>query len=1187
MKVLRLDLLAFGPFTDASLDFTAGVPERDVGRRLHLVYGQNEAGKSSTLRALRQWLYGIPHTSEDSYLHANTELRIGGVLEGPGGERLEFIRRKGRKQTLRGSDDREVIDDARLAALLAGVDETAFERRFGIDYSELHAGGEAVVGSGGDLGTLLYASGAGLANLVQVRRRLEEELDGLFRPRGTKPAINATLAELKSTRELLKESLVPTSAWESVDRELKQKVTRQDQVAKELAGKRARQSLLERVEQALPLLQVRERHAERLAELVEAPLLDEDFSARRRELEAGLLAARSDEASAAKGIAKYEEKMTGVQIPEGLLEHRPLILELHGQRGAHQKAAVDRPGLVAQVARLRQDADERLRELGRADDLFAAEQLRLTRTQRQQIQELADDFRVRQESRREAAESLTRLQDRARGLQTRRRELPGRQEVGALKQAVQRIQKRGDLDRQLAEARLALEGLVQQAEVELGKLRQWDRGLDELESLPVPARETIDRFEQELADANQEVQRRAEEQSRLQSRSNQLERQLSGLEMEGDVPSEAELHAARQRRETGWRLIRAIWREGADAESADAIEFAQRAGGDLAEAYQETVRETDELADRLRREADRVAEKSQLEAERQIVARELDDSTAALAAANERYQGCLASWEKSWQAAGLKPESPREMRTWLSDHARLVGLAEELRQQSRMVDAATAELNALRDELLQRVESLTGSSPESSPSLGGLLDACEGLILDVERSNQAFDDCQRELDQVELEVAEAERKLDRVEAELASWKEAWGKSVEVLGLEESAPPTLARSVIETGQEILDFLEDAEGTQKRIDGIDRDAKQFESDVRELLPRLAPDLVNEPLDRAIEQLQARCEAAGEAHARRTALEDQLEQEQSRRDEAKSRIDRLEVQLRQMCREAGVDGADELPAVEQRAKQKRELQSELDRIDERLEQLAAGESIDDWLSRVAEFEVDEVRAEIQSLHEEIERLVTEERAVNEAVGGLRLQLAQMDGSGRAAEASEAAEQLLARLRGQSEQYVRLRLGSWLLGRSIERFRESNRGPVLDRASQLFAELTLNSFSGLRVDLDERGNTVLVAERAGSGRLVPVTGLSEGTCDQLYLSLRLAQMERHVAHHPPFPFIIDDILVMFDDQRALAALRALGRLAEQTQVVFFTHHEHLVRLAEENLDADRWVTHTIDHRHSGLAAE
>jgi uncharacterized protein YhaN len=159
-------------------------------------------------------------------------------------------------------------------------------------------------------------------------------------------------------------------------------------------------------------------------------------------------------------------------------------------------------------------------------------------------------------------------------------------------------------------------------------------------------------------------------------------------------------------------------------------------------------------------------------------------------------------------------------------------------------------------------------------------------------------------------------------------------------------------------------------------------------------------------------------------------------------------------------------------------------------------------------------------------------------------------------------------------------------VLRRSIERFRDASQGPVLARASDWFAALTLGSFSGLRADYDDKGSAVLVGIRAGSGQAVGVDGMSGGTCDQLYLALRLTLLETYLHAHEPLPFIVDDVLIMFDDERAVAALNALARLSERTQVIFFTHHEHLLDLARKNIDNGALYVHPLGDRSIALEA-
>ncbi|MBL4701154.1 MAG: AAA family ATPase, partial [Phycisphaeraceae bacterium] len=104
-----MNLVAFGPFTDRVLDFD--------GAGLHIVFGPNEAGKSSALRGLKALLYGVEERTLDTFLHANDKLRLSGCLRTADGNELTFVRRKGRKNTLL-TPDGEALDDQALRPFL-------------------------------------------------------------------------------------------------------------------------------------------------------------------------------------------------------------------------------------------------------------------------------------------------------------------------------------------------------------------------------------------------------------------------------------------------------------------------------------------------------------------------------------------------------------------------------------------------------------------------------------------------------------------------------------------------------------------------------------------------------------------------------------------------------------------------------------------------------------------------------------------------------------------------------------------------------------------------------------------------------------------------------------------------------------------------------------------------------------
>ena len=98
--------------------------------------------------------------------------------------------------------------------------------------------------------------------------------------------------------------------------------------------------------------------------------------------------------------------------------------------------------------------------------------------------------------------------------------------------------------------------------------------------------------------------------------------------------------------------------------------------------------------------------------------------------------------------------------------------------------------------------------------------------------------------------------------------------------------------------------------------------------------------------------------------------------------------------------------------------------------------------------------------------------------------------------------------------------------------------------------------------------------------------SSLSEGSGDQLYLALRLASLETYLENHEPIPLVADDILIQFDNCRATAALQALADLSRCTQIILFTHHEHVRGLAKSCIDPDVLFIYCLPGRQVGSQA-
>lgn len=99
-----------------------------------------------------------------------------------------------------------------------------------------------------------------------------------------------------------------------------------------------------------------------------------------------------------------------------------------------------------------------------------------------------------------------------------------------------------------------------------------------------------------------------------------------------------------------------------------------------------------------------------------------------------------------------------------------------------------------------------------------------------------------------------------------------------------------------------------------------------------------------------------------------------------------------------------------------------------------------------------------------------------------------------------------------------------------------------------------------------------------------MPVSGMSAGSADQLYLALRSASIEDYLGRADALPFVADDLFINIDDGRAAAGFRVLGQLSEKTQVLFFTHHQHLVDIARDSLGASVHVVMLADERDAAV---
>ena len=190
---------------------------------------------------------------------------------------------------------------------------------------------------------------------------------------------------------------------------------------------------------------------------------------------------------------------------------------------------------------LENDARQILLDLGREPQLSEADSLRIGRVERRKIQDLGNQHGALSEAHETARRTRHERQQKLEATQQQMQALAETRDASELSRAIRQAQQHRDLEARRDRARLQLELARQQTQVDLQRLPLWSGTLEDLELLKVPANETIDRFETEIAKAQGECDRIQERNTELNDELSQLAQQIEQLRLQLDVPTEADL----------------------------------------------------------------------------------------------------------------------------------------------------------------------------------------------------------------------------------------------------------------------------------------------------------------------------------------------------------------------------------------------------------------------------------------------------------------------------------------------------------------------------------------------------------------------------------------------------------------------------------------------------------------------
>ncbi|MFT0601379.1 AAA family ATPase [Bacillus cereus] len=413
MRMEKLHIYGYGKLENVEMDLSM----------LTVLYGENEAGKSTIRSFMKSILFGFPTRGQRRY-EPKEGGKYGGAItvqtEKYGRLKIERLPKTAAGEVTVYFEDGKTGGEEILNDILSGMNESLFESVFSFDMhglQNIHQLGEA------DIGNYLFsASAVGSDALLQLDKKLEKEMDQRFKPSGRKPEINVSLQEMKKLEEKMKEWQGKIGTYEKQVKQLKES-------EENLAFVRAEKESAEKRKQdyeilaALEPLVIEKRAHEKVLE-DESGQFPVNGMARYEAIKAKMEPLQLQVDSLYKKIETVQSEMESIQIDEEFLQKESYVEELRMQHMSYENARQEMRDVTGTITNIKEELAELEQQIGATfeketvlsfDMSLATKELITQAVQKAreletQKAQLDDRFKVAQEQLEEQEENIRQIQ---------------------------------------------------------------------------------------------------------------------------------------------------------------------------------------------------------------------------------------------------------------------------------------------------------------------------------------------------------------------------------------------------------------------------------------------------------------------------------------------------------------------------------------------------------------------------------------------------------------------------------------------------------------------------------------------------------------------------------------------------------------------------------------------------------
>jgi len=1141
MRLRCLKLIRYGHFTDFSLDFRERSQD---GSDFHIIFGENEAGKSTAINGFFELLFGIHNQSKYGFHHTYDNLRVGAIIE-LNNKAVELSRIKGRRDTLRDAEDKPISEDI-LNSALYGLSGSSYPTMFCLNEETLERGGEEILASKGDVGRLLFTGTAGLSDLSKVLEKLQGQANQVYKEGRSSNEISLLKQQLDQLDDKRKKMDTQVGTYRQLESVLQRADEAYKQARKTRDDIRKNYSYLKSLKTTFPIRTALLKLEKELEDIPDFPDLPVGWVEEIIRLQQEKDTSEKDQEAAKDNINTIEQQLANLKT-DPIVKKQENFKAVELLKVRAEAADEELHQLCADLLDIETDLDEIQQKLG-VDKHSKLDEFIIPEDTISYLEELLHEEISLKQISKNAEHEFSHAKDCLQQSLKKKESFPIPNEkvleLNALFNSYK--DKKEDPQHRINNAKKVLSQKILNIDEEFKNLAPWRGLIQEIKDLEFPTIVQAESWSERAKELKQKLKDRKQEQER-HKRDHALF--MVTIKSQSDCSieiSDANAKKSREEREKAWREHR----NRLDITSADTFEKVLINDDNIRD---KRLAATDQLS-RLRGSEESCAK---TEGSIEIIADEIRRIEKELGALKNEMQPALSR-------AKLPDDFEAEyLREWLKGLQRTRKLVEEEEECRNELNQVENEVDSQRIVLLQALKKIDAEQSEIL-DLAELRAITSAYLDRTNKEKRLHEDAEKELSRLENETQQRNKAVEIAVSHLEEWNNKWNQVLEQFWLKGKSA-VQARALLGLFKDLGSKLASQKKLYQKINEKEADKKKFFISVTNLVCSLE---MIEQDDKIVHflDLQEKLKKAQQIEKDRFSADKDMEQARKQFEKSDRDLCRIEKRAQEMAAYFAIPEKevtlDRLAIILKQAQKKNEIvnfisEKELSLfyhlgVDNRVD---ADEKFDNITLSDVEEKLTEIEGALQEIEKNLENRVEERRDA-------RHNIEKIGGDASIALLNEERQSILLEISKKTNRALALHLGLMASEHALSTYRDHHRSELLMQTADAFKAITSGTFSSLSTQSDQAGDR-LIAVRS-NGRSISAESMSKGTRYQLYLALRLAAYHRFCNEAGALPFIGDDIMETFDDRRSESAIHQLSKIAKHGQVLYFTHHRHLCDIAK-----------------------